>query len=121
MDLNGGPYMTTKVVIDELFQKYGEDFNWYMLPFTNTSFVDELKAEIGENHFLYNQKIYAVAKCESNDEVLYMAENEDGVEGYYIFHLTYSKENASGYPKYKKFTEISEVKEYMEQCYLGEG
>ena len=110
--------MTAKDVIDALFQKYGEDFNWYMLPFTNTTFVDELKAEIGENHFLYHQKIYAVAKCESNDEVLYMAEKEDCVEVYYIFHLTYSKKIANGYPKYKKFTEIFEVKEYMEQCYL---
>lgn len=46
-----------------------------------------------------------------------MADNEDGVDVYYIFHLTYSKENIIGYPKYKKFKGILEVKEYIEQSY----
>lgn len=110
--------MTPEEAIDDLFQKYGEDFNWYILPSTNKTFVAELKNEIGENHFLYNQQVYAVAKCDSNDDVLYLAGNEDGVEVYYIFHLTYSKENAIGYPKYRKFKGLSEVKEYIEQSYI---
>lgn len=110
--------MTAEEVFDDLSKKYGEDFNWHMLPFTNKTFVAELKKEIGENHFLYNQQIYAVGKCDSNDDVLFVAGNEDGVDVYYIFHLTYSKENMIGYPKYKKIKGIREVKEYIEQTYI---
>lgn len=110
--------MTPEEAIDDLIQKYGEDFNWCILPFTNKTFVAELKKEIGANHFLYNQQIYAVAKCDSNDDVLYLAGNEDGVEVYYIFHLTYTEDNAIGYPKYKKLKGMLEVKEYIEQAYI---
>lgn len=110
--------MTAEEVFDDLFKKYGDDFNWCMIPFTNKTFVAELKNEIGEEHFLYNQQIYAVAKCDSNDDVLFVAGNEDGVDVYYIFHLTYSKENIIGYPKYIKFKGILEVKEYIEQSYI---
>lgn len=110
--------MTAEEVFDELSHKYGEDFNWHMLPFTNKTFVTELKNEIGEQHFLYNKQIYAVAKCDSNDDVLFVADNEDGVDVYYIFHLTYSKVNINGYPQYIKFKGILEVKEYIEQSYV---
>jgi len=40
--------MTAEEAFDDLFQKYGEDFNWNMLPFTNKTFVAELKNEIAE-------------------------------------------------------------------------
>ena len=58
-------------MFSDLYNKYGEDFNWYMLSFAQAggAFVDELKKEIGKYHFLYNKKIKAVAKCESNDDV----------------------------------------------------
>ena len=42
--------MTAEEVFDDLSKKYGKDFNWYMLPFTNKTFVAELKKEIGENN-----------------------------------------------------------------------
>ena len=38
--------MTAEEVFDDLSHKYGEDFNWHMLPFTNKTFVAELKSEI---------------------------------------------------------------------------
>lgn len=88
--------MTAEEVFDDLSHQYGEDFNWRMLPFTNKTFVAELKNEIGKHHFLYNEQIYVVAKCDSNDDVLFVAGNEGGVDVYYIFHLTYSKENING-------------------------
>lgn len=43
--------MTAEEVFDDLAKKYGEEFNWHVLPFTNKSFVAELKKEIGENIF----------------------------------------------------------------------
>lgn len=109
--------MTAEEVFSDLFDKYGEDFNWYMIPLTQSSgiFVDELKKEIGKEHFLYNKKIWAVAKCESNDDVLYVAENGFGADIYYIFHLTYSEQNLDGFPKYEKFADIYAVKEFLEQ------
>lgn len=110
--------MTAEEVFDDLSKKYGEDFNWHILPVANKTFVAELKKEIDEEHFLYNQQIYAVAKCDSNDDVLFVAGNEDGVDVYYIFHLTYSKVNMIGYPKYKKIMGIRAVKEYIEQTYI---
>ena len=68
--------MTIEEVFSDLYDKYGEDFNWYMLPLTQADgmFVTELKNEIGEDHFLYDKRIWAVAKCESNDDVLLTTE-----------------------------------------------
>ena len=42
----------------ELYDKYGKDFNWYMIPSTQAdgAFVAELNKEIGQDHFLYGKK-----------------------------------------------------------------
>ena len=85
------------------------------IPYGNTGFVAILKKEIGRNHSLYNKQIWAVAKCDSNDDVLYLADNGEGTDIYYIFHLTYSECNADGFPRYKEFEGINAVKEYIEQ------
>ena len=72
--------MTLEEMLCDLYDKYGNDFNWYMVPFTQADgvFVAELNKEIGQDHFLYGKKIWAVAKCESNDDVLYVLRNEIG-------------------------------------------
>ena len=61
--------MTAEEVFSALYDKYGVDFNWHLLPLlqANGNFVEELKREIGNDHFLYHKKIWAVAKCDSND------------------------------------------------------
>ena len=66
--------MTAEEVFSALYDKYGVDFNWHLLPLlqANGNFVEELKREIGNDHFLYHKKIWAVAKCDSNDDVLCM-------------------------------------------------
>ena len=112
--------MTTEEIFCDLFDKYGEDFNWYMVPLSqsNGAFVDELKKEIGEKHFLYHKKVWAVAKCKSNDDVLYVTGGESGADIYYIFHLTYSNQNLEGFPKYEEFVEIHAVKEFIEQAFI---
>lgn len=112
--------MTVEEVFCELLDKYGDEFNWHMLPLTNKTFVAELRREIGKNHFLYNEQIWAVAKCDSNDDVLYLASNDDGTNIYYIFHLTYSEHNAEGFPRYKKFIGIEKVTEYIERLFVEE-
>ena len=112
--------MTAEEIFCDLFDKYGEDFNWYMVPLSqsNCVFVEELKKELGEGHFLYHKKVWAVAKCESNDDVLYLTAGEQGGDTYYIFHLTYSKQNLEGFPKYEKFADIYAVKEFIEQKFV---
>lgn len=59
--------MTAEEVFSALYDKYGVDFNWHLLPLlqANGNFVEELKREIGNDHFLYHKKIWAVAKCDS--------------------------------------------------------
>lgn len=110
--------MTAEEVFSDLNDKYGDAFNWRMIPLTNKTFVAELKKEIGKNHYLYNRHIWAVAKCDSNDHVLYLSA-EDGTDIYYIFHLTYSGHNTNGFPKCQKFFNINEVKEYIERELSG--
>ncbi len=112
--------MTAEEVFDDLSNKYGDDFNWHILPLSNKTFVTELKKEIGKEHFLYNEQLWAVAKCDSNDDVLYVAGTDGGKDIYYIFHLTYSEHNAKGFPKYKSFEGIEAVKEYIEQVFITE-
>lgn len=110
--------MTAKEVFKDLNDKYGEDFNWHMLPLTNKTFVTELKKEIGAMHFLYEKDIRAVAKCDSNDDVLYLVRGDNGEDKYYIFHLTYSENNAERFPKGKEFNTVGDVKDYVEQSYV---
>ena len=111
--------MTAEEVFYDLYKKYGDSFHWHMLPFSEQSFVAELKREIGSNHFLYNKRIWAVAKCDSNDDVLFLSA-DDGKDVYYIFHLTYSGLNSEGFPKHKKFANLQAVKEYIEREFIAE-
>lgn len=115
-----GKVMTAEEVFYNLFEKYGDLFNWRMIPLSNKSFVAELKREIGQKHFLYNKAIWAVAKCDSSDDVLYVTENEYKEAVYYIFHLTYSDDNTEGFPQYKELNGIEKVREYIEDIYLAD-
>ena len=74
--------------------------------------------EIGKDHFLYNKKIEVVAKCESNDDVLYVLRNGMGRDIYYLVHLTYSAHNADGFPQYEEFADLFAVKEFIERSYI---
>jgi len=112
--------MTVEEIFCDLFDKYGDDFNWHVLPFTNKTFVAELKREIGQNHLLYNKQIWAVAKCDSNDNVLFVTGDDSGRDIYFIFHLTYSETNAEGFPTFKKLVGIEEVKKYIEESFIQE-
>lgn len=110
--------MTVQEIFSSLCDKYGEDFNWYLIPPSQAqgAFVRELQKEIGENHFLGGKSVYAAAKCESNDDVLFVCD-ETEADTYYIFHLTYSAHNAEGFPKYEKFEDICALKEFLEKMF----
>ena len=112
--------MTAEEVFSDLYEKYGADLNWYMIPLTQSggAFVSELKEEIGTGHFLYDKGIWAVAKCESDDDVLYVTGNEDGTDSYYVFHWADSEQSLDGSPKCKELADIHAVKEYIEQSII---
>ena len=73
--------MTAEELFYDLSNKYGEDFNWDMLPFS-----------------------------QSNGAL-------DGI--YYIFHLTYSKQNLEGFPKFERFADLCAVKGFIEQALIA--
>lgn len=112
--------MTAEEIFISLIKKYGDDFNWYMLPLTNKTFVTELKREIGTMHLLYEKDIQAIAKCDSNDDVLYLVRGDNGEDKYYIFHLTYSANNVEDFPRCIKFNTIEDVRDFVEQSYITE-
>ena len=78
--------------------------------------INELKKEIGKNHFLYNKRVWAVAKCKSGNKVLYLTGNEKGEDTYYVFHLTYSEHSTGKFPDYEELGDLHAVKEYTEKC-----
>ena len=98
--------------INHLFDKYGEDFNWGIVPEEN-KFVVELKSETDISRY---NKVIAIARSYSCDEVLFFF--DDGI--YRIYHLTYSTRNANGYPRYIEFSEGHKVIEYIEKKYIEE-
>lgn len=112
--------MTTEEVFCNLSEKYGDSFNWRMIPLSNKSFAAELKREIGKDHFLCNRKLWAVAKCDSSDDVLFVTESDCKGDIYYIVHLTYSDKNMEGYPHYIELNGIEKVREYIEERYLAD-
>lgn len=61
--------MTFEELYDDLYRKYGDEFNWEFVRFTDKFFVKELKSEISENHPLRRVK-WAVAiinsQCTTN-------------------------------------------------------
>ena len=77
--------MTIEEIFSDLYDKYGEDFNWYMIPLTQA------------------------------DVVLYITDNGRNQDIYYIFHLTYSKHNPDGFPRYEELKDVYAVKAFIEQ------
>ena len=104
--------MTVEELFEKLIGKYGDNFNWTLVPFSNNSFVDELNKELGDNKFTH--PIFAVAKCEANDDVLFLIEEDD----YRIYHLTYSKNNINGYPRFILFDGRLSAINYIEKEYV---
>lgn len=108
--------MTMEEIITALAEEYGEDFNWSLIPETNNYYITELKKELGADNPLFQNSIRAIAKCESNDDVSYVL-NDDMLR---IYHLTYSANNSEGYPKYKEFSSVKAAAEYIQDKFVKE-
>lgn len=85
-----------------------EKFNLTLISHDTNYFTDELKKEVAENHFLFEKELISIAKDDASDDVIF----SDGIS-YYIVHLTYSIYNEEGFPKYKYFKNMEELKKYL--------
>jgi len=94
-----------------------EECNWRTLSLSDEYFMNELRRELGQEADLF-RKICAVAKSDYNDDVLYLLHsNKNAV--YRIYHLTYSGNNAEGYPEYQEFADIKAVRDYIESQFIS--
>lgn len=100
-------------MFDELNGKYGDDFNWFC-PDKLHLFEKELKLELNESHNLFGMELKAVAKCESNDNVLFTSSGK-----FYIVHLTWKMGiESNGFPRYKEFDNIHDAFSFIEKDYI---
>ena len=96
--------------INRLCSKYGEEFNWDIVPEEN-SFVNELARETDLS--IYSE-VKAIARSYSRDDVLYILDNNI----YRIYHLTYSSNNKDGFPKFLEFIDVNKVISYIENQFI---
>ena len=79
------------MVFEEYFsalsRKYQDAFNWLDIRHNEDYFLRELNLELKESHPLYKRSTAALIKRESNDDVLFLL--EDNICA--IVHLTYSR------------------------------
>lgn len=114
--------MTMEAIICHLVEKYGDEFNWRMIPSmaSQGAFVDELKRELGEESDIFHDRIYAVAKCDSADDVLFLIGDGSTEELWRIYHLTYTADNAPGFPRYQEFSNGKAVGDFIEDQFVRE-
>lgn len=107
--------MTMEEIITALAEEYSEDFNWSLIPETDY-YITELKKELGADNPLFQNSVRAIAKCESNDDILYVLNGTI----WRIYHPTYSANNSEEYPKYEEFSSIKAAAEYIHDKFVKE-
>lgn len=114
-------YMTIEEIMNCLTDEYGDNFNWRMIPLTDKYFAAELKRELKPGDPFLMNDIHAVAKCDSDDNVLYLGIDGTGTkEIWRIYHLTYASDNVSGYPLFKEFGSRKTVADYIQNQFVSE-
>lgn len=108
--------MTAEVLYGDLYEKYGDDFNWFMPSFIDRAYIQEAEKEIKEGRFLYGKKLYSVFKRKDNNDVIFVT-GKNGKDLYIILHLTYEENPDVNYQKYELLDNIYEVKEYLVKQY----
>jgi len=94
-------------IINLFFIHFNAPLLTFVLDYDST-FVNELKHELGIK--FANSSISSIAKCESNDDVLFLFESV-----YRIYHLTYS--NNSCNLSYIEFIDLNSAMKYIEKDY----
>jgi len=79
-------------------------------------FLNELNFELTANHPLFEKAKGAVARCYSQDDYLFLLNDNS----YAIMHLTFSHKNIDGFPQYTHFSDLQSALEYIENEFLAE-
>lgn len=107
--------MTAEEMFDDLYQKYGDNCNWKMIPLTDNYFVAELEKQIGKQNAVFINGIYAVAQCDLCNDVLFLICRDSRGDVYRIYDLAHSNQNCE---IYKEFVGLQPVKKYIEKHYI---
>lgn len=113
--------MSMEDIMERCEEKFGDDFNWFMLPENKgeTLFVPELKLELGEDDPFFDGHVYAIYKCDANDDILFQSVRKDGTELWRIYHLTYSHcRECEGFPKRWDFESGQKAAEHIISQYV---
>ena len=97
-------------MFENLIDKYGDEFKWREISDSGDYFLNQLNSEMPKGHVLYGKAKKAMAKCDSNDDVLFLLADDTWA----IVHLTYSKSNTIDFPITEFFADIQDVMEYLE-------
>lgn len=109
--------MTFEELYGNLYDKYGENFNWEMLPLSGAKYRDEVENRIKIGHFLYRKRLYAIAKRINNDELLLVTAGSDRKDLYVILHLSHDDNQDVNNPEYILINGIYELEKYLiKQC-----
>ena len=105
--------MDFEIKFEQISKKFGEQFNWYYVNAINDSYMNQANRELSARHCLYNKIVKTLAKCESNDDVLfYLKDNQ-----FAIVHLTYSS-NDDLYTRFEIFNNLNDLFGYIEKKYI---
>ena len=112
--------MKIERILYHLAEKYGDEFNWRIIASIESqgAFVDELRRELGDDDKIFQSSLSVVAKCDSNDDVLFSLRDERNGELWRVYHLTYTANNAPGFPRYEEFTSEEAVGQWIEHQFL---
>lgn len=101
-------------LIADLINKY-EDFNWMIIDSNKAFFEEEVSKEIKPGHYLYGVRLNSIAKCEINDDVIFVSDDER----FFIIHLTYNNGDTK-FPMFAEFANYQLLLKYIEDGYLEE-
>jgi len=76
---------------------------------SESKWLVQLNAELSQTHPLYRRATKALARCYARDDVLYRL--EDGKCA--IVHLTYSRDNVDGWPRFVMFEKPEDAQKYI--------
>jgi len=113
--------MSMEEIMERCVDKFGEDFNWFMLPEEKREavFVPELRLELGDDDPFFDGRVYAIYKCEANDDMLFQSVRKDGTELWRIYHLTYAhRREREGFPIRWNFESGQEAAEFIINQYI---
>lgn len=118
--LKNREFITAEVVFLDLYDELGEDFNWDFFKFGEKTFISQATKEIKKGHKLYEKTLYSVAKCASNDDVLFVMSGGNGGDLYVIIHLTWSVSSPVEYPRFFVLGDIKQMQSYLRDNYKNE-